>query len=92
MCCRLGARFPTLPRGTEQEPLQPHCDTSLPPSPVIMDHVPAVRLRHQLHLSPDPGVAHWLGVLAGDEKSSTQELGTRIALALQEVYKPYLYG
>jgi hypothetical protein len=86
MCYRLGSQLPTLPRSAEQEPLQPQCDVSLSPLPIIMDRIPDIRFRHQLHLSPEPRAAQWLGVLAGDENSSTQELGTRIALALQEVY------
>ncbi|XP_069702487.1 tetratricopeptide repeat protein 17 isoform X1 [Periplaneta americana] len=81
---RLGSQLPTLSRGSERDLLQPHCEMSLPPSPMTMDHIAAVRLRHRLHVNPEPGIAQWLGVLAGDENSSTQELGTRIALALQE--------
>jgi hypothetical protein len=85
MCCRLGSQLPALPPTAHHETLQPYCDISLSPSPVITDHIPAIRLRYRLHLSPEPRAAQWLGVLAGDENSSTQELGTRIALALQEV-------
>lgn len=91
--CRLGSQLPTLPTTAQHETLQPHCDMSPSPSPVITDHIPAIRLQYQLHLSPEPRAAQWLGVLAGDENSSTQELGTRIALALQEVqYMQYYYG
>lgn len=89
VCYRLDSHLPTAQRET----LQPHCCMSVNPSPVITDHIPAIRLRYRLHLSPDPRAAQWLGVLAGDENSSTEELGTRIALALQEVqYMKYYCG
>ncbi|PSN33796.1 hypothetical protein C0J52_19498 [Blattella germanica] len=82
---RVASLLPTLKSVERQEPLQPHCDISFPPSPIGVDYIAAVKLSNRLRLSPEPGVAQWLGVLAGDENSSAQELGTRIALALQEV-------
>lgn len=73
---------PLLPT---QEPLKPHCDISLPPSPTTLDHLTAMRLRyHRLIPNPEPTLAEWLGLMAGDQHSTLRDLGTRIAIALQE--------
>lgn len=34
--------------------------------------------------SPDKSLAEWLGIMAGDQKASVEELGAKIGLALQE--------
>ncbi|XP_067009164.1 tetratricopeptide repeat protein 17 [Anabrus simplex] len=78
-------QLPPLPPGV-LEVRQPECDTSLPPSPLTLDHLSGVRLRHRLQCAAESGLASWLSAVAGEQGSSSslQELGTRIALALQE--------
>lgn len=85
----IGAILKPLPQN--QEPLKPHCDSTLPPSPLTLDHLTAMRMRHhRLGLSPEPALADWLGLMAGDHLASVRDIATRIALTLQEVCKLFL--
>lgn len=74
------------PLPANQEPIKPHCDDTLPPSPLTLDHLTSMRMRHhRLGLSPEPALADWLGLMAGDHLASVRDIATRIALTLQEV-------
>lgn len=85
----IGPMLKTL--SSNQEPLKPHCDISLPPSPTTLDHLTAMRLRyHRLMPNPEPALVEWLGLMAGDQHASLRNLGTKIAIALQEVYNTHV--
>lgn len=65
--------------------MKPTCSNSVPSSSATLDHLTAMMLRNRLPSMPEASLFEWLGLMAGDQRSSLRELGTKISIALQEV-------
>lgn len=54
------------------------------PGDTLLNHLTSKLLRSKFPNSPDKSLAEWLGIMAGDNRASVEELGAKIGLALQE--------
>lgn len=68
----------------KQEPKVPFCDKNFPTPPQVAEHLPSLTARKYIH-APEPKLSDWLALMTGDPKSTMRDLGTRIAIALNEV-------
>lgn len=74
-----------LPKNSKKRGTKPYCtDGNLNPGETLLNHLTSKILRSKFPASPDRSLAEWLGIMAGDQKASVEELGAKIGLALQE--------
>jgi len=67
-----------------QEYAKPFCSDEKPQLPPDLDFLFNMMLTKGMPQMPETDLSEWLGLLAGDQESSTRELGAKIAIALKE--------
>ncbi|XP_063907336.1 tetratricopeptide repeat protein 17 isoform X2 [Zophobas morio] len=81
----IGPYLKPLPKNSKKRGTKPYCtDGNLNPGETLLNHLTSKILRSKFPASPDRSLAEWLGIMAGDQKASVEELGAKIGLALQE--------
>jgi tetratricopeptide (TPR) repeat protein len=81
----VGPYLKHLPKNWKKRNIKPYCsDASVHPGDTLLNHLTSKLLRSKFPNSPDKSLAEWLGIMAGDNRASVEELGAKIGLALQE--------
>ncbi|KAK9872108.1 hypothetical protein WA026_016152 [Henosepilachna vigintioctopunctata] len=78
----IGSYLKPLPKPLKED-LRPFCSRSLQSSSPTIDHLTTHILKNRLPNSPEKALLEWLGLMAGDQKASLRELGTKISIALR---------
>nr|XP_008192506.1 PREDICTED: tetratricopeptide repeat protein 17 isoform X1 [Tribolium castaneum] len=81
----IGPYLKPLPKNAKKRSTKPYCsDASFSEGDTLLVQFTNKILRSISTTSPDKSLAEWLGIMAGDQKASVEELGAKIGLALQE--------